>query len=246
MEILEHFFLEVLVPIKIGPIDISITNLVLSMLIGVGAFMVVLVLFSTRLRIIPGKRQVVAELLVHFIKRGICFDMIGPKEGDRWVPLVGSVFVFVLSCNLVGLIPGLYTPTLNPIVPLTLALIVFFTVQITNLARNKFLGSIKVNFIPSGIPKWMLIIVVPIEVISLIAKPFSLFIRLFANMLAGHTILAVILGLIIYFQSYFIAVVAVPFALVMTLLEIFVSAIQAYIFAILTALYISEVVNPRH
>ena len=246
MEILEHFFLEVIVPIKIGPIDISITNLVISMLFGVGAFTLVLVLFSTKLKIIPGKRQVVAELIVNFIRRGICFDMIGPQEGDRWVPLVGSVFVFVLSCNLVGLVPGMYTPTLNPIVPLVLALIVFFTVQITNFAKNGFLGYFKVNFAPSGVPKWMLVIVAPIELISLIAKPFSLFIRLFANMLAGHTILAVILGLIVYFQSYFIAVVAVPFALVMTLLEIFVSAIQAYIFALLTALYISEVVNPRH
>ena len=246
MEILEHFFLKTIVPIKIGPIDLSITNLVISMLIGVGAFTIVLVLFSTKLRIIPGKRQVVAELIVNFIRRGICLDMIGPKEGDRWVPLVGSVFVFVLSCNLIGLVPGMYTPTLNPIVPLVLALIVFFTVQITNFAKNGFLGYFRVSFAPSGVPRWMLIIVVPIEVISLIAKPFSLFIRLFANMLAGHTILAVILGLIIYFQSYFIAVVAVPFALVMTLLEIFVSAIQAYIFAILTALYISEVVNPRH
>jgi F-type H+-transporting ATPase subunit a len=246
LEILEHFFLEVIVPIKIGPIDISITNLVLSMFIGVGAFMLILVLFSTRLKIIPGKRQVVAELLVTFIKRGICFDMIGPKEGDRWVPLVASVFVFVLANNLVGLIPGLYTHTLNPVVPLVLALIVFLTVQITNFAKNGFLGYFKVSFAPPGVPKWMLVIVAPIEMISLIAKPFSLFIRLFANMLAGHTILAVILGLIIYFRSYLIAVVAVPFALVMTLLEIFVSAIQAYIFAILTALYISEVVNPKH
>jgi F-type H+-transporting ATPase subunit a len=92
----------------------------------------------------------------------------------------------------------------------------------------------------------MLVIVVPIELISTIAKPFSLFIRLMANMLAGHTILYVILGLIIYFKSYFIAIAAVPFALVMTILEIFVSAVQAYVFAILTALYIGEAVNPKH
>jgi F-type H+-transporting ATPase subunit a len=245
LEILEHFFLRTIVPIKIGPMDISITNLALSMFIGVGAFMIVLVLFSVKLKIIPGKRQVIAELLVNFVKKGICLDMIGPKEGDRWVPLIASVFIFVLANNLVGLVPGLYTPTLNPIVPLTLALIVFFTVQITNFVKNGFTGYFRI-FAPSGVPKWMLVIVAPIELISTIAKPFSLFIRLFANMLAGHTILAVILGLIIYFQNYFVAAAAVPFAVIMTLLEILISAIQAYIFAILSAMYIGEVVNPRH
>jgi F-type H+-transporting ATPase subunit a len=118
-------------------------------------------------------------------------------------------------------------------------------VHITNFAKNGFKGYLK-TYAPSSVPKWMLVIVVPIEVISTIAKPFSLFIRLMANMLAGHTILYVILGLIIYFKNYFIAIAAVPFAVVMMVLELFVSAIQAYVFAILTALYIGEAVNPRH
>lgn len=244
MEVLENFYHNVIIPIKIGPLDISITNLSLSMFVGVGAFAIILVLFSTGLKIIPGKRQVIAEYFINFIKKGICFDMIGPRESNRWVPLIGSVFIFVLANNLVGIIPGFYTPTLNPIVPLTLAVIVFLTVQVTNFAKNGFLGYFKI-FAPAGIPKWMLVIVAPIELVSLIAKPFSLFIRLFANMLAGHTVLAVILGLIIYFKGLLVATVAVPFAVVMTLLEIFISAIQAYIFAILTAVYISEVVNPR-
>jgi F-type H+-transporting ATPase subunit a len=242
--VLEHFYLKVIIPIKIGSFDISITNLTLSMFAGVGIFMLILIIFAANPKKVPGKRQVVIELLINFVRKGICFNMIGPKEFDRWVPFITGIFIFVLANNMIGLVPGTYTPTSNPIVPLTLALIVFFTVHITNLVKNGW-RYVK-TYAPSSVPKWMLVIVVPIELISAIAKPFSLFIRLMANMLAGHTILYVILGLIIYFKTYFIAIAAVPFALVMMILEIFVSAVQAYVFAILTALYIGEAVNPKH
>lgn len=245
MEVLEHFYLKTIIPLKIGPLDISITNLTLSMFAGVGIFLILLVLLAIKPRVVPGKRQVVVELLLNFVRRGICYNMIGPKDGDRWVPFISAIFIFILSNNLIGLVPGTYTPTSNPVFPLTIAIIVFFTVHITNFAKNGFKGYLK-TYAPSSVPKWMLVIVVPIEVISTIAKPFSLFIRLMANMLAGHTILYVILGLIIYFKNYFIAIAAVPFAVVMMVLELFVSAIQAYVFAILTALYIGEAVNPRH
>ena len=245
MEVLEHFYLKTIIPLKIGPLDISITNLTLSMFAGVGIFLILLVLLAVKPKVVPGKRQVVVELLLNFVRRGICYNMIGPKDGDRWVPFIAAIFIFILSNNLIGLVPGTYTPTSNPVFPLTIAIIVFFTVHITNFAKNGFKGYLK-TYAPSSVPKWMLVIVVPIEVISTIAKPFSLFIRLMANMLAGHTILYVILGLIIYFKNYFIAIAAVPFAVVMMVLELFVSAIQAYVFAILTALYIGEAVNPRH
>jgi len=187
----------------------------------------------------------VVELLLNFIRKGICYNMIGPKDADKWVPLVAGVFIFVLANNMIGLIPGLYTPTSNPIVPMVLAVIVFFTAHITNLVKNGFRGYLKM-YAPPSVPKGMLVIVVPIELVSAIAKPFSLLIRLMANMLAGHIVIYVILGLITYFKSYFVAIAAVPFASVMMLMELFVSAVQAYVFAILTALYIGEAVNPRH
>ena len=244
MVVLEHFYLKVIVPIKIGSFDISITNLTLSMFAGVGIFLILLIILAAKPKKVPGKRQAVIELLINFVRKGICFNMIGPKEFERWVPFITGIFIFVLANNMIGLVPGTYTPTSNPVVPLTLALIVFFTVHITNLVKNGW-RYVK-TYAPSSVPKWMLVIVVPIELISAIAKPFSLFIRLMANMLAGHTILYVILGLIIYFKTYFIAIAAVPFALVMMILEIFVSAVQAYVFAILTALYIGEAVNPKH
>ena len=245
MHVLEHFYLKIIVPIEVFGIDISITNLTLSMFIAAAIFLILLILMARRPKVIPGKAQVIIEMLLVFIKRNLVYNMIGKKEGGRWVPLIGGIFIFVLMNNLVGLIPGLYTPTSNPMVPVTLAIIVFFTVQITNLRMHGFKGIAR-TLAPAAVPSWMYVIVVPIEAISMIARPFSLFIRLMANMLAGHTIIFVLFGLILYFKSYYIAIPVVPFAAVMTLFEIFVSAVQAYIFAVLSAMYIGEAVKPKH
>ncbi len=245
MQILEHFHLKVIVPIKIFGIDISITNLTLSMFGACALFLVLFFLLTIRSRIKPTKKQTLIEILINFIKRYMVYNVIGKKEGDKWLPFIAGIFIFMLSNNLVGLIPGAYTPTSNPIVPLTIAVIVFFTVNLSNLIKNGVRGYVR-TFAPSAVPSWMYVIVIPIEVISAIAKPFSLFIRLSANMLAGHAIIYVLLGLIVYFKNYFIALPSVPFAIVMSMFEIFVSAIQAYIFAMLSAVYIGEAVNPRH
>ena len=245
MHVLEHFYIEVIIPIKVFGIDISITNLTLSMFGAAVLFLTLFILLAIKPKVVPGKRQAVIEMLLMFIKRNLVYTMIGKKEGDKWVPLIGGMFVFVLSCNLIGLIPGAYTPTSNPMVPVTLAIIVFFTVQITNIRMHGFKGLVR-TLAPAAVPSWMYVIVVPIEAISMIAKPFSLFIRLTANMLAGHTIIYVLFGLILYFESYLIAIPIVPFAVIMTLFELFVSAIQAYIFAVLSAMYIGEAVKPKH
>jgi F-type H+-transporting ATPase subunit a len=245
LHVLEHFYIEVIIPIKVFGIDISITNLTLSMFGAAILFLVLFLLLAMKPKVVPGKRQAVIEMLLMFIKRNLVYTMIGKKEGDKWVPLIGGIFIFVLSNNLIGLIPGAYTPTSNPMVPVTLAIIVFFTVQITNIRMHGFKGIVR-TLAPAAVPSWMYVIVVPIEAISMIAKPFSLFIRLTANMLAGHTIIYVLFGLILYFESYLIAIPVVPFAVIMTLFELFVSAIQAYIFAVLSAMYIGEAVKPKH
>ncbi|MBN2072909.1 MAG: F0F1 ATP synthase subunit A [Actinobacteria bacterium] len=245
MEVLEHFHQEVIFEIKFGWFDISITNLTISLFASAALFLILLILLARKPGVVPGKGQVVIELMLTFIKRNLVYNMIGKKEGDRWVPLVGGIFIFVLANNLIGLIPGLYTPTLNPMVPLTLAVIVFLIVQVTNLRMHGIRGLAR-TLAPQAVPSWMYVIVVPIESISMIAKPFSLFIRLTANMLAGHTIIFVLYSLILYFKNYFVAVPVIPFAVIMTIFEIFVSAIQAYIFAVLSALYIGEAVRPKH
>ena len=245
MHVLEHFHLKVIVPIEVFGVDISITNLTLSMFAAAVIFLALFIILALKPKVAPGKRQVVIEMLLVFIKRNLVYNMIGKKEGDKWVPLIGGIFIFVLANNMIGLIPGAYTPTSNPMVPVTLAIIVFFTVQITNIRMHGIKGLAR-TLAPAAVPSWMYVIVVPIELISMIAKPFSLFVRLMANMLAGHTIIFVLFGLILYFKSYFIAIPVVPFAVIMTLFEIFVSAIQAYIFAILSAMYIGEAVKPKH
>ena len=245
MHVLEHFYLEVIVPIEVFGIDISITNLTLSLFISAAVFLILLILLARGAKKIPGKGQIAVEMLLTFIKRNLVYNMIGKKEGDKWVPLIGGIFIFVLANNLIGLIPGLYTPTSNPVMTMTLAVIVFFTVQITNLRMYGFKGIAR-TLAPAAVPSWMYVIVVPIEAISMIAKPFSLFIRLMANMLAGHTVIYVFFGLILYFESYFIAIPVVPFAVVMTIFELFVSVIQAYIFAVLSAMYIGEAVKAKH
>ena len=245
MHVLEHFYLEVIVPIEVFGIDLSITNLTLSMFAAAAIFLILLIILAIKPKVTPGKRQIVIELLLTFIKRNIVYNMIGKKEGKNWIPFISGIFVFVLANNLIGLIPGAYTHTLNPMVPITLALIVFVIVQVTNLRKHGIKGLVR-TLAPSSVPSWMYVIVIPIETISMISKPFSLFVRLMANMLAGHTIIIVLYGLILYFKSYFIAIPIVPFALIMNLFEIFVSAIQAYIFAILSAMYIGEAVKPKH
>lgn len=246
MQVLEHFHLKVIIPIKIFGIDISITNLALSMFGAAVLAFILLFVLAVRPKKVPTKRQIAVEFLVNFIKRNMVYNMLGGKEeGDKWWPLIAGIFIFILSNNLIGIIPGVYTPTANPIVPLTIAFIVFLIVQVSNFIRNGIKGYVK-TFAPSIVPSWMYVIVTPIEVISAVAKPFSLFIRLTANMLAGHTIIYVVLGMIIYFKNYFIAIASVSFAVIMTIFEILVSGIQAYIFAVLSALYIGEAVSFKH
>ena len=246
MDILEHFYLKVLVPIKIGSFDISITNLTVSMFLAVFIFTVLLLILAGKPKLVPTKKQAAAEMLVSFVKESLVYGMMGKQAGDRWFPFISAIFVFVLANNLVGLIPGTYTPTANPVVPLVFSLIIFFVVQITSIKKNGFGGYIR-TFAPKFVPSWMYVIVFPIELISnWIAKPLSLFVRLTANMLAGHIIIIVLESMIIYFKNYLIAVPVVPFVTIMMAFEIFVSAIQAYIFAVLSAMYIGNAENPMH
>lgn len=245
LEILEHFHLKVLVHMEIFGIDISLTNLTVSMIGSAILFFFLFYFLAAKPKIVPGKGQAVIEFVIYFIKRHMVYNMMGREASKKWWPFIAGIFLFVLSGNMIGLIPGAYTVTANPIVPLTLAVIVFLTVQIANISKNGFRGLVK-TVAPSGIPSWMYVIVVPIEIISEIAKPFSMFIRLFANILAGHLIIFVMLGLITYFKNYFIALASVPFAVIMNLFELLVGTIQAYIFAVLSSMYIGESLSEKH
>jgi len=244
LNILEEFFLKVYVPIKFFGIDISITNLVVWMFAATVGVFVVLFLLSRNMKILPNKRQTFVEFIYYFIDKSIIGLAIG-RGGEKWMPFLGTIFIFIFANNIIGLIPHSYTPTSNPIVPATLAIVVFFTIHVTNIKRNGITGYLR-SFVPRGVPIWMLPLVIPIEIISTIAKPFSLLVRLTANMLAGHIVILVLISLILLFKSYLIAIPVLPFTVIIYIFELFVAGLQAYIFTILSAVYIGEAIHPRH
>ena len=161
------------------------------------------------------------------------------------MPFLLTTFFFILYCNLLGLVPYSATPTGNISVTLALALISFVVTQGAGIANNGLFGHIKA-LVPGGMPAPLLIIMIPIEIIGLVAKPFALCIRLFANMIAGHVAILVFLGLIIMLQSLWIAPVSVVLAAALYLLEIFIGFVQAFIFTLLTALFVNMAAHPEH
>ncbi|MBF0214574.1 MAG: F0F1 ATP synthase subunit A [Magnetococcales bacterium] len=235
MDPLHHF--QVVNYIKIAPFgfDISISNSVVWMWIVVG---VVYGLFRLAMRhptLVPGRLQSVAEAGYLFVETMIN-EIIG-HEGKKFFPIIFTLFFFVLFCNWTGLIPGSFTVTSQLIVTGTLALCIFaFSIFLGAYHHGwKFLGF----FVPHGLPPALLPLMVPIEIISFLARPISLSVRLFANMTAGHTVL----GVLFFFtatMAWFGAWLPFGFTVVFTGMEIFIGFIQAYIFTILTCVYIND------
>ena len=185
--------------------------------------------------LVPTKLQSLAEILVEFI-RGMIHETMGP-EGMRFFPLIASLFLFILCCNLLGLIPGAYTVTSQLVVTGVFALSVYALSLVVGLKLHgaKFLGIL----VPPGTPGWLVPLMIPIEVISQLARPISLAVRLFANMTAGHVILGVLFGLTI---SGGLLIGWLPFSFTVALygLELGIAFIQAYIFTILTCVYMGD------
>lgn len=243
MHILEEFDLPAIFKIELYGFDISINKAVLTMWLA--AFIIFMLLFITsrKAKIVPKGVQNIMEVFIEFVKDDIVLTMMG-KEGLTWLPFLTTVFFFVLFMNILGIIPGLYTATSRLLITATMAISIFFIVHITGV-RKHGLGYIN-NFVPSGIP----VVIVPflfiIEIISSLAKPFSLAVRLFANMFAGHMILGAFIGLTIMFNSLIIAPLPLLGAVLISGLEIFFSAIQAYVFTMLSAMYISDALSSHH
>ncbi len=203
-------------------------------------------LASRRVQLVPGSRlQGLAEVVIEFVDNEFATGMIG-KEGRKWLPFFGTLFLFIFFMNVVGLVPGLYTATSSISVTGTLAfLIVFPTVHIVGMRRH---GIAKYwwGLVPRGVPIALAPFLFLIELIGTLAKPLSLMIRLFANMFAGHLILFTFLGMIIEFQSLIIAPMPLIGAVVMSALEILFSGIQAFIFTILSAMYVNDALHGGH
>jgi F-type H+-transporting ATPase subunit a len=232
---LHPFELHEWIPISLGGFDISVNKAVVMMWIVVSLAAVFMVIAGSSRKLVPGKLQSIAELMVDFI-RSMILDTMG-KEGMRFFPLIATLFLFILFCNLLGLIPGSYTVTSQIIVTAVFSCVVYGISLVMGFLIHgiKFLGIL----VPPGTPGWLLPLMIPIELMSQLARPISLAVRLFANMTAGHVILGVLFGMAI---SGGLLIGWLPFAFTVAIygLEVGIAVIQAYIFTILTCVYIGD------
>ena len=242
-------------PIEIGgvAIDLSITKHVVMMW---AAALLVLLLgwLATRKKgeLVPSGLRNAIEVVIRFVRDEIARKSIHGADADRYTPYLLSTFFFVLTCNLLGLIPGMATATGNISVTAALAMMAFIMIQYAGI-RNY--GPFKhfANLVPSGLPMWLVPLMFALEMLSMFVKPFALCVRLFANMMAGHVVILAFISLIFIFgEAYSEPVawatspVAVGFALFVHFLELLVATVQAYIFTMLTATFIGMSAHPAH
>jgi F-type H+-transporting ATPase subunit a len=262
----EHEFqLDPWIPLEIGPIDLSVNKAVVYLWIGSLAailFGIWVMRFGLSLR--PGRRQTMGEGLYEALQGQIAEGNLPSKGIGRWFPYVASLFLFIWMLNLIGFIPlpissetfhvagvdlptwGIYAATANLSVTLALALITFVATHIEGVRYNGVVGYLK-SWIPSGAPKPLLGLIVPLEVISQFMRLISLSVRLFANMLAGHMLILVMIGLVFIIETAPWRYLGLPGALLFYLFEvIIVVTIQAFVFALLSAIYIGGAIEPEH
>ncbi len=244
---IEQFSLTPIVPIHIAGHDFSLTNSGLYMLIAVGVVCALMTVAARGGDGVPGRLQALAEMAYEFVA-GMVRSAAG-EEGMRFFPLVFSLFMFILVCNVIGLIPYSFTPTAQIVITAAFALLVFFTVIVVGLWEHG-LHFFRL-FVPPGVPWYILPLVVVIEVISFFTRPLSHSVRLFANMLAGHITLYVFGAFVIMLLGAGLAVkvfAILPFAMVIAMyaLELLVAVLQAYVFAMLTCMYLADALHPGH
>lgn len=244
---IHQFQLNKIIPLEIGGLDISFTNSSLFMVATV-ALTAGFMMWATGGRgLIPSRVQSIAEMAYEFVA-SMLRDGAG-SEGMRFFPLVFSLFMFILVANLLGMFPYFFTVTSHIIVTFALAMLVIGTVIVYGFYKNG-LGFLKL-FVPSGIPAALTPLVVMIEVISFLSRPISLSVRLFANMLAGHITLKVFAGFIVSMSAIgAVGVAGAVLPLIMTVaitaLEFLVAFLQAYVFAVLTCMYLNDALHPSH
>jgi F-type H+-transporting ATPase subunit a len=227
--------------IQIAGVDISFTNASLFMVISSLAICFLLFFGTKEKKLIPRKTQLITEMFYNFIAKMIS-DTAGSKA-KPYFPFIFSLFMFVLFCNMVGMLPYSFTVTSHIIVTLILALFIFVAVTIIGFIKHGF-GYLKI-FVPSGVPALLLPLITVIEIISYLSRPVSLSVRLFANMMAGHTMLKVFGGFVISL-GILGGWLPLSFSVALTGLEILVAFLQAYVFAILTCIYLNDALNLHH
>ncbi len=243
---MEQFEIKTIHPIEVGGYDVSFTNSSLWMLIALTAVSAFLFIGTAKPQLVPGRAQAAVEYLYDFVRK-MLDDNVGP-EGRKYTPLIFALFIFVLACNLLGLIPwvGAFTPTSHISVTLGLAMLVFITVCIVGFSRHglHFFSL----FWPKGAGIVLGSFVFVIEILSFLSRPFTLAIRLFANMTAGHVLLKVFGTFVVSLGSfgalpYVFGILPLGVNVALTALEILIAVVQAYVFALLASLYLNDAVN---
>lgn len=244
---IEQFEIKPLLELTACGVDLSFTNSSAYMVLTVALAAGLLLIGTAKRSLVPGRWQSVSEVLFEFVGKTLREN--AGKEGMRFFPLVFSLFMFILVANLIGMFPFAFTVTSHIIVTFALAMIVFGTVTVYGLAKHG-LGFFRL-FMPAGIPMVLAPIIIPIEVISYMSRPISHSVRLFAVMLAGHITLKVFAGFVASMTDLGTlgiigAVLPLAMTVALTALEMLMSVIQAYVFTMLTCMYLTDALHPGH
>jgi F-type H+-transporting ATPase subunit a len=231
--------------LHIGSWDLPVTKHAVMLWVAAVIVLVLAGIAARRRALVPGRIQSLVEIMVVFVRDELARKNIGP-HGDRYVPYLLTTFFFILACNLIGLVPYGATATSNIGVTAALAGVAFLMTQASGMREYGVVGHFK-NLVPHGLPAWLLPIMIPVEVLGMLTKPFALCVRLFANMTAGHVVILSLISLVFILKSVLVGVLlSVPFALFINGIELMVAFLQAYIFTMLTSLFIGMSVHPSH
>lgn len=242
---LEQFEINIVYPLTFFSFfDIAITNATIYKLVAFSFFTFLMILGTYRMYIVPSGYQTVAELIYQFV-----FDIIKAQaglRGQQFFPLLFLIFGFILFSNVVGLTPYAFTPTSHIIVTFMIAFSMFIGLMIVGFMRQGF--QFLNLFVPSGVPVALLPLVVLIEIMSVMIRPISLSARLFANMLAGHTLLYILAGFVTSLLTINFFVGLLPFVVILaiTILEVGIAFLQAYVFVVLLAIYLNDSIHAGH
>ena len=233
--------------VPLGDSGLGITNSALFMILTTGLISAYLIISTQRRSLVPNRLQLVSEMLYEFVANMVTGS--AGKEGMKFFPFVFSLFMFVLASNMLGMIPGSFTVTSQIIVTAAFAVLIISVVVIYGIVKHgsHFFGL----FVPSGVPGWLLPFIVLIEIVSFLSRPVSLSLRLFGNMLAGHIALKVFGGFVVALiaaggAATIIAPLPLLLAVALTAMEFLVAFLQAYVFAILTCVYLNDALHPGH
>lgn len=235
---LDQFKIKELANIQLFDHDISLTNSSMFMIVAASFIIFYFIIALSGKKLIPNRLQLSAELFYNLITSTLNQN-VGEK-GKKFVPLIFTLFMFIMTCNLLGMVPYGFTVTSHISVTFTLAMMVFLLVTLLGFIKNglHFLSL----FLPAGTPWWLAPLMIVIELFAYLARPVSLSLRLAANMVAGHVLLKVLAGFVVS-MAFYLKILPIPFISVLIGFEIFVAILQAYIFTILSCVYLNDAIN---